>query len=130
MAEALAAVSLISNIVQFIDLGTRIVGRLEEFRFSASEAPKVFHDVKTELPLLLDTLRQTKSQTEQGNITVETEKGLIPVIDGCIGQVSSLDNLIQKVVVDAGDSTWQRSRKALARYVPAAVPETRIYQAY
>ena len=115
MAETLLAVGLVCNVIQFIDLGTKVVQRLDEYRFQVQEAPKAFKEVHVELPLLLDTLGQTKNQIERGNITVETEKALTPVVDGCITQIRSLDDLIQKIVVEAGDSSWQRSRKALAR---------------
>ena len=56
MAEALAIVSLISSIVQFVDFSSKIVHRLNEFHSSLDEVPKSFRDVKIELPLLVDTL--------------------------------------------------------------------------
>ena len=77
----------------------------------------VFRAIKTQLPLLVDSLQQVKRQAELGNVDLETQKALIPVIDECLEQVSSLEESIQKIVPVAGDSSWQRSRKALARSV-------------
>jgi hypothetical protein len=42
MAEALAIIGLISAIVQFIDAGTKVVGRLNEFTSDVNEAPRTF----------------------------------------------------------------------------------------
>lgn len=117
MAEAIAALSLIANIVQFIELGSRVAARLEEMGFTIDEAPHVFRAIRTQLPLLVHTLQQLKNQADQGYVNDETERVLIPVIDGCLEQVSSVEELIEKIVVVAGDSSWQRSRKALARSV-------------
>ena len=109
--------ALVSNIVQFIDLGTKVAKRLDEMRVTIEDSPRVFQAIRIQLPLLVDTLQQVKAQAEQGNISASTEKALIPVIDGCMEQVNSVDEIIQKIVVVAGDSSWQRSRKALARSV-------------
>jgi hypothetical protein len=72
MAEALAIVGLVSAIVQFVDFGSKIVERLQDFHSSVNEVPKAFRDVKIELPLLLNTLKWTKAQAESGAISRET----------------------------------------------------------
>ncbi|KAL8735172.1 MAG: hypothetical protein Q9166_001048 [cf. Caloplaca sp. 2 TL-2023] len=114
MAETIAVIALISNITQFAELGTKVARRLDEMRLTVNEAPQVFRAIRGQLPLLVDTLERLKEQREQGRINVETEKALLPVIDGCLAQVSSIDELIEKTVPVAGDSSWQRNRKALA----------------
>ncbi|KAL8992228.1 MAG: hypothetical protein Q9169_007264 [Polycauliona sp. 2 TL-2023] len=114
MAETIAALALIANIAQFIELGSRVAARLEEVGSTIDEAPHVFRAIRTQLPLLVHTLQHLKDQADQGYFNDETEKALTPVIDGCLEQVTSVEELIEKVVVVAGDSSWQRSRKALA----------------
>lgn len=117
MAEAIAAIGLIANVAQFIELGTRVARRLDEMRLAVDEAPRVFRPVQSQVPLLVDTLQRLKEQSEQGKVAIDTQKALMPVIDGCLVQVGSVDELIGKTVPLAGDSSWQRNRKALARSV-------------
>lgn len=83
MAEAIAAISIVSNIIQFISFGSKVLGRLNDFESSLNDVPKVFKDIKIELPLLLDTLQKSKEQAELGAITTEIQKALLPVVDGC-----------------------------------------------
>ena len=51
MAEALAVVGLVSSIVQFVDFGTKIIRRLEEFTSNAGDVPKTFRSIQAQLPL-------------------------------------------------------------------------------
>lgn len=117
MAEAIAAISLVANIVQFISFGSKVATRLNEFQASVNDVPKVFRDIKIELPLLLDTLQKTEEQAELGNITEGTQKALLPVVDGCCRQVDLLNEILNKVLICSKDSSWQRSRKAFSRYI-------------
>lgn len=117
MAEAMATISLVSNITQFITLGSLVVKRVNEFRNSVNDFPKVFRDIKTELPLLLDTLQRTKEQAELGKVTDDTQRALLPVVNGCSDQVKLLDEMMNKVLASSKDSSWQRSRKAFTRQV-------------
>ena len=115
MAEAIAAISLVANIVQFISFGSKVAKRLNEFQASVNDIPKVFRDIRIELPLLLDTLQKTEEQAESGKITVATQKALLPVVDGCCRQVELLDDILNKILIHSEDSSWQRSRKAFTR---------------
>lgn len=117
MVEMIAAVSIVSSIVQFISFGAGVLERLNDFKSSINDVPKVFRDIKIELPLLLDTLEKTKEQAELGTITPDTQKALLPVIDGCSNQVKLLDNMINRVLTTSEDSSWQKGRKALTRIV-------------
>jgi hypothetical protein len=114
MAEALAVVGVVASIVQLIDFGSKVLLRLNEFQSNAREIPTTFQHVKAELPVLLDTLEQTKTAIETGSIRDETKKALLPAIDGCRTQIESLDILIMKVLPLAGDSWRERSRKVIS----------------
>jgi hypothetical protein len=114
MAEALAVVGLVSAIVQFIDFGAKIVGRLQDFHSSVDEVPKAFRDVKVELPLLLDTLKRTQAQAESGAVSRETQIALLPVVKGCRTQLELLDSILIKTLPKPGDSTWRRGRMAFS----------------
>ena len=76
MAEAVAAIGLAANIIQLIVWGRKIVKRLDEFQKQVDRVPKVFRDIKTQLPLLLSTLGETQKQAEKGLLDEDTKKAL------------------------------------------------------
>lgn len=114
MAEALAAVGLASAIVQFIDFGTRVVVRLSEFSTEAKEVPKIFRQIKVQLPLILNTLQQTKDQAEARHVNEDTAKALKAVVGECTTIVQQLDEILTKTLPNDEASTWQKYRKALS----------------
>jgi hypothetical protein len=113
MAESIAALSLTASIIQILSFGSRVVARLSDFKSDINEFPKAFRDIKTELPLLLDTLKRTKEQADLGTISQETQDALLPVINGCRSQAEQLDDMLTKVIPETNDSSWQRKRKAI-----------------
>lgn len=80
MGEALAIVGLVAAIIQFIDFGTKVVQRLEEFYSKAKEIPGVFRDICIQLPLLIKDLKQTKEHIEAGNHDQETQKSVLALM--------------------------------------------------
>jgi len=114
MAE-LAAIGLASSIVSFVDFGIKTLVRLREFQsaISLSEDPKPYRDIRIELPLLIDALRRTKEQAENGQISEDTAYSLMPVIQGCYDQIRQLDQMLQ-ALPNAQDSSWKRGIKAVA----------------
>ena len=83
MAEALAIVGLVAAIVQFIDVGTKVVLRLQEFNSRNKELPAAFQDIFVQLPLLINDLKQTKDDIEARNYDQETRKSVLTVVEGC-----------------------------------------------
>lgn len=83
MGEALAVVGLVAAIIQFIDFGTKVVQRLEEFNSKAKEIPGIFRDICIQLPLLIKDLKQTKEDIEAGHHDQETQKSVLALIEGC-----------------------------------------------
>lgn len=114
MAEALAVVGVVASIVQLVDFGSRVLLRLNEFQSSVGEIPKTFQHIKAELPVLLDTLEQTKTAIQNGSVRDETKKALLPAIDGCRTQIGLLNIVIGKVLPLSGDSWREKSRKAVS----------------
>src|ERR1700691_5713937 len=98
MAEAFAILGVAASIVQLIDFGSKVFVRLNEFHSNAGEIPEAFQHVKAELPVLLDTLEQTKTAIETGSIRDETKKALLPAIDGCRTQIGLLNFVMGKVL--------------------------------
>ena len=113
MAETLAAVGIAASILQLIDFGFHVLERLEDYQSKLGDIPEAFRDIKAELPVLLDALKQTKAAIDAGLIQNETKKALLPAIDGCKKQINLLDDLVIKALPVAGDSWGRRSRKAM-----------------
>ena len=113
MAEALAVVGVVANIVQLVDFGSKVLRRLNDFQSSVREIPKPFKHVKDELPILLETLSQTKAAVEKGSISEDTKKALLLVVNGCQTQITKLDNVISKSLPQEGDSWGKRTGKAI-----------------
>jgi hypothetical protein len=113
MAEALAVVGVVASIVQLVDFGAKVLHRLNDFRSSRGEIPKVFQHVKAELPILLETLAQTKHAVEKGSMKEETKKALLLVVQGCQTQIATLDNLISTSLPQQDDSWRTKTGKAI-----------------
>ncbi|KAF1974637.1 TPR-like protein [Bimuria novae-zelandiae CBS 107.79] len=116
MAEALAVVGIVANIIQLVDFGSRVLKRLEEYQSELGDIPETFRHIKTELPVLLDALRQTKAAIDAGSIQKESKKALLPAVEGCAVQIKALDDVIAKALPVLGDSWARRGRKALGSF--------------
>jgi len=114
MAEALAIVGLVSSIVQFVDYSSKVVERLSEFQSNLDEVPKTFKDIKTELPLLINTLKRTEDQVRAGDVSQDTQDALFLVVEGCRDQLKILDDILFKTLPKVGDSSLKRGRKAFS----------------
>ena len=113
MAEAIAVVGVVSSIVQLVDFGSKVSQRLNDFQSSLGEIPNVFRHVKADLPILLETLNQTKDAVEKGNMKEETKKALLVVVIECQTQITLLDDLISKSIPKEGDSWRKKTSKAI-----------------
>jgi hypothetical protein len=132
MAEALTAVGVIASIVQLVDFSTRVASRLEEFHSLAGEVPKSFRHLKTELPLLANTLDQLKEAIDTASAAEGSNKALLPVITGCNEQIAQLDAILVKTQPQAQDGWGQKSKKAIAslHHEPKVESITRILGNY
>jgi hypothetical protein len=113
MAEALAVVGVVASIVQLVELSAKILRRLEEFQCSLGEVPKSFRHISVELPVLRNTLQQTKEAIDGGSIGQETKKALLPVLNGCTDQIGLLDIVMDETLPKVDDSRIQRGKKAV-----------------
>jgi hypothetical protein len=94
MAEALAVVGIVANIVQLLEFSTTVLHRLKEYQSSLGEIPRSFSQISKELPLLLHTLQQIQEAIAAGYVEIETKKALLPVIKGCQEQVGLLESIL------------------------------------
>jgi len=112
MAEAIAIIGIVSSIVQLIDFSSKVAARLDDFATSAGEIPRAFRHIKTELPLITDSLRRIKEQTQSGAVDKESIEALEPVIKNCNNEIGRLKNILDKAVPSVGASSWERRKKA------------------
>jgi hypothetical protein len=113
MAEALAAVGLASAIVQFVDFGIKVVKRLSEFSVDLNDVPRTFREINSQLPLIINLLRQTKAQADAQGLSEDTAKALKIVVARCSVKVKELEKILNKAVPTNQDSTWKRRAKAI-----------------
>lgn len=113
MAEALAVISIVSNIIQLVDFSSKLLRRLDEFRSSLGEVPKSFQHFSAELPVLTATLQQIREANEAGLVRDEAEKPLNSAIEGCKEQIRLLDSLLAKILPTVTDSRLRRGTKAV-----------------
>jgi N-terminal domain on NACHT_NTPase and P-loop NTPases len=113
MAEAIAAVGLVSSIVQLVDFSAKVVTRLNSFASSISELPTTYRTVKLELPLVVDSLRRIREHAESGTLPQESVDAVEGIVEECSRQVQLLQDILNKALPAADDSSWRRRKKAL-----------------
>ena len=113
MAEAIAVVGLVSAIVQFIDFGRIVLNRLNEFNHDTKDVPRTFSDIKTRLPLLIDTLGRIKKQADSGYLSKATADSLRPLVDGCLEQATQLNDVLDRILPAKETTNWQRRIQVL-----------------
>jgi hypothetical protein len=113
MAEALAIVGVVANIVQLVDFSSKIVRRLDEFHSVVGEIPKSFRQLKIELPLLGTTLQQMKGAVDAGLVADGSKTAVLPVIAGCHEQIAQLDAILTKTLPESNDGWRKKSTKAM-----------------
>ena len=106
-------IGLVASIVQFITFGATVVVRLQEFQEETSKTPKVFQDIGTRLPLLLNSLKRIEEQANAGRFDEDARQALQPVIDSCHTETQKLNKVLDNVSPLLNDSSWRRGAKAL-----------------
>ena len=113
MAEAIAAVALVSSIGSLIDLSAKVVSRLHEFTSKTSDIPDWINSLSTRLPLLTATLQRIKTQADAGSLSRDATKALKAVIDNTAEQVSTIQRLLSRVLPLDGAAKFKQVVKAL-----------------
>ncbi|KAL8897618.1 MAG: hypothetical protein Q9207_007124 [Kuettlingeria erythrocarpa] len=112
--DPITAYGLAAAIVTFVDIGTKIAKRVKELS-DTGDIPSVFRDIKTRLPLIIDIIAQTKSETD--NRSPEAQQALKEVVSQSLTQVGQLDEILKKVTVSKGESLLRKTVKAGASLV-------------
>src|SRR5436190_1354805 len=89
-ADALIAVGLASNVVQFIEFGSKLCSRINEYASSAVGAPKKITALSARLDLVLKTLN---ALNDTGRTTIDHEA---KTIQSCISEAQEFNSLLDK----------------------------------
>ncbi|TAQ88907.1 hypothetical protein B7494_g2749 [Chlorociboria aeruginascens] len=112
MAEALALIGLVSAVVNFADVGTRVAERLRDFRKSGQQLPGQLSDVSAQLDLLIDIANQVRGETVLKQLSERRRTALLQTINGCTRRTQELATMIEKIAISEGDSRATRVVKA------------------
>lgn len=112
MAEALAVIGIIANIISLVDVTVKIYDAARGFGDDVDTLPKMYREARDRLPLVLDTLRKTKDNAEAGSIDNQTCIALKPVLMQCNANVETLQALFKDIVPPQNSSALRVSYKA------------------
>lgn len=101
-------VGLVAAIVDLVELGKKVIGRLNEFESARKEVPESFRAIATQLPLYLNTLQLMKAQAENGDISSESVQALKIVVSTSIDLTTKLENTLTKVLPAKNATTFEK----------------------
>lgn len=113
MAEGIAALSLASAILSFVDFGAKVVTRLNEFKANVTDLPQSLLHIGSQLPLLVDITKRLHGQACREELDPKTKSTLMPVVEGLHGEIQKLDAILRKILPAAQDSTWKKGIMAV-----------------
>lgn len=113
MAEALAVIGLVGNILAFVDFAQKVVSRLNEFSNNLKDSTKSVKQIQMELPLIIDGIRRIKGRAETGKLDDEAKAALEPIIQECQHQTQRLSDILDDVIPAADSYSWERRKKAI-----------------
>lgn len=115
--DPLSAIGLASAIVQFISFGLEVAKRLDEFNSADSnEVPRSLQAIRTQLPLLLNSLSRIKTDTQINKLDLDTKCILRGVISGCHVQVVEVETIINEISRTPGDAFKIKIKKVFASF--------------
>lgn len=113
MAEAMAAIGLAASIATFVDLGIKVVKRLQQFHSEIDNIPEKYQSLMEDLPLTIVTLKRIKAEADAGRLDRATTEALTPCVRGCENQVEKLEVRLQGLLPSGNDTFMERTVKAL-----------------
>jgi hypothetical protein len=117
MAELLAAGTVLgvaSSILNFADVGLRIMKRLNEYYGERKDIPKVIRHIRVQLRVLRDKMVTLKEKRDDGSLIIRPQSALGETIRCCEQQIVRVDVLITKMFPEKSDSKAVRAKKALS----------------
>jgi len=105
-AEALAAVGLASNVLQFVDFTFKLCAQIKEYASSASGLPKELSQQAVQLSALLNLLKGLSQQSDGPKLGTG-------VLEECQSQAQKLSDLLESLRGGGDKSRWRTARVAL-----------------
>ncbi|KAL3485515.1 hypothetical protein BJX62DRAFT_37754 [Aspergillus germanicus] len=106
--DPISAASIAGTTVQFLTLAFAVSSRIQKYCKSASNVPTTYLDLSTQIPLLAELFRGLQSDP-----TVNPDQRLEQVLNGCIRNLTTLNQILTKVLPERGDSVASKVLKAL-----------------
>lgn len=120
MAEFVAGVAVVSSFLHLIELSTKVVSRFNTLSYDLASSPQVFRDVRQRLPLIVELVTRTKEEIEDGRVNANKQRAMLPIVESCLLQVTSLEELLTKAIPKLGAGRFERGRKALQSVIKEA----------
>ncbi|PHH85178.1 hypothetical protein CDD83_793 [Cordyceps sp. RAO-2017] len=112
--EPVAAIGLAAAIVQFIDYGCKVAGRVNDFVTAASSVPQSFRQIHETLAMVRYCLAKIQDADRAGAVNAKAQEALLPIIESCLSELRKLDGILHKAMPSAGSRRFERASKALA----------------
>ncbi|CAI6340520.1 unnamed protein product [Periconia digitata] len=110
--SGLEVVGTVASIIQIIDIGARVIKRINDYREKANTLPGTFYQIGVQLPIFIEVVRDTKLAIDENRLSDTARKALNPLITECNSQIRILDLIVHKVLPLDVYSTTDRLRKA------------------
>ncbi|KAJ4304927.1 hypothetical protein N0V90_000455 [Kalmusia sp. IMI 367209] len=112
--DPFSALGLASNLVQFVDFGTRVSGRIYELYnsasgFAANQSEVV--DMAARLRQLADRLSQATSTVEEGASPIVDKKSYMSLLFLCRSTAQDLMDIVEDLKVDKSQRLWSSIRQ-------------------
>ena len=114
MAEAAAALALGAAVISFIDIGGKVIARVQEYIQTSQEVPEVLRDVQDRLETLLLTTKNLQSALNAGKLDDSARAALKCTVGGLERQALVLQGLCEHILPSLGDKWWRKARKAVS----------------
>lgn len=113
MAEAAAALGLISSVISLVDFSSKLIKRLNEYQDAIDEAPEIWRNIAVQLPLLTIALQMIQVQAEAGHVQDKVAQALKLLVDETMVQTRNLDCQLSKILPPKTATTWERKLLAV-----------------
>lgn len=110
--EALVALGLASNVVQFVDFGSKLFERIEEFSSAAGETPGKIQELASRLSFTLKTI---KDLDQESLTSVENDHR---TLEACTNHLKEHDRILANFAVAEtkdGASKWQKGAQKVEK---------------
>ena len=113
--EALAAISLAGNIIQFVDFGQRLVSKARDFYGSTTSSLTIHEEIEnltSDLSRFCGNLSASNGNLPSACVS-QAERDLLDLVAPCQTLASEFSTLLHKLKAQTRNSKWTSLRQAL-----------------